>query len=401
LHSRETTANSHPSATRSKNGHLWFATPRGLAEVDPAHFPVNLVAPPVAVERFAVDDSDLPLLGAISPPKIAAGHVHFEFDYAGLSYTEPLKVRYRYRLEGVDRDWTDAGTRRTAYYTNIPPGHYTFRVQAANGDGLWNTVGAAISFELKPHFYQTLWFYALLLLTLGASVMLLIQSRLRTAKREFSAVLGERSRIAREIHDTLAQGYVGISVQLEMLAQLLRQHKVETAAEQLDKTRKFVREGLADARQSIWALRTQDADETTLPVKVRRLAETVGGDGLVAEFSVFGAYRPLEPETEREILRIAQEAIHNVKKHAGAERLSVQLKYEPIAIELEVSDDGKGGAVDQMKTSGHGKFGLTGMHERAASINGALLVTSVTGKGTTVKLRANAPEAREQTGEHE
>ncbi|MGD1064759.1 MAG: two-component regulator propeller domain-containing protein [Terracidiphilus sp.] len=400
LHSRETAANSHPSATRSQDGHLWFATPRGLVEVDPAHFPVNSVDPPVAVERFAVDDLDQAMLGSNAPPKIAAGHVHFEFDYAGLSYTAPLKVRYRYRLEGFDRDWTDAGTRRTAYYTNIPPGHYTFRVQAANNDGVWNTTGAAISFELKPHFYQTLWFYALLLLAMGASVVLMIQSRLRTARREFRAVLGERSRIAREIHDTLAQGYVGISVQLEMLAELLRQRNVETATEHLNKTREYVREGLADARQSIWALRTQDAEETTLPVKVRRLAEAAGDDGLTAQFSVFGAYRPLPPGTELEILRIAQEAIHNVKKHAGAQRLTVQLKYEPAAIELEVSDDGRGAAADQMETPAQGGFGLTGMRERAAAIRGTLVVNSVTGAGTTVRLRAPAP-AREQTGEPE
>ena len=400
LHSRETAANSHPSATRSQDGHLWFATPRGLVEVDPAHFPVNSVDPPVAVERFAVDDLDQAMLGSNAPPKIAAGHVHFEFDYAGLSYTAPLKVRYRYRLEGFDRDWTDAGTRRTAYYTNIPPGHYTFRVQAANNDGVWNTAGAAISFELRPHFYQTLWFYALLLLAMGASVVLMIQSRLRTARREFRAVLGERSRIAREIHDTLAQGYVGISVQLEMLAELLRQRNVETATEHLNKTREYVREGLADARQSIWALRTQDAEETTLPVKVRRLAEAAGDDGLTAQFSVFGAYRPLAPGTELEILRIAQEAIHNVKKHAGAQRLAVQLKYEPAAIELEVSDDGRGGAADQMETPAQGGFGLTGMRERAAAIRGTLVVNSVTGAGTTVRLRAPAP-AREQTGEPE
>jgi ligand-binding sensor domain-containing protein/signal transduction histidine kinase len=402
LRSRETAANSHPSATRSRDGHLWFATPRGLMEVDPAHFPVNSVDPPVAIERFAVDDLDQAMLGSNAPPKIAAGHVHFEFDYAGLSYTAPLKVRYRYRLEGFDRDWTDAGSRRAAYYTNIPPGHYTFRVLAANNDGVWNTIGAAISFELKPHFYQTLWFYALLLLAMGASVVLMIQSRLRTARREFRAVLGERSRIAREIHDTLAQGYVGISIQLEMLAELLRQRNVEFATEHLNKTREYVREGLADARQSIWALRTQDAAETTLPVKVRRLAEAAGGDGLTTQFSVFGAYRPLASGTELEILRIAQEAIHNVKKHAGAQRLAVQLKYEPAAIELEVSDDGRGGATDQKPTRSQGGFGLTGMRERAAAICGALEVTSVEGKGTTVRLRAPAPgPLREQREEAE
>ena len=368
LGSRETAANSHPSATRTGDGRLWFATPKGLVEADPAHFPVNTVEPPVAMERFVVDDVEQPLHSPDSLLKIAAGHVHFQFDYAGLSFTAPLKVRYRYRLEGFDRDWTEAGTRRAAYYTNVPPGKYTFRVQAANNDGLWNTTGAEFSFELKPHFYQTVWFYALLLLLTAASVLLFLQGRLRSAQREFQAVLGERSRIAREIHDTLAQGYVGISVQLEMLAQLLRQNKMEAAARQLDRTREYVREGLSDARQSIWALRTQDADESTLPVRIRRLVEAAGDDALAAHFSVFGAYRPLDAAMEREILRIAQEAIHNVKKHSEAGKLSVQLKYDASAIELDIRDDGKGGAPGESEASSHGRFGMTGMRERATAI---------------------------------
>ena len=218
-------------------------------------------------------------------------------------------------------------------------------------------------------------------------------------------MLGERSRIAREIHDTLAQGYVGISVQLEVLAELLRQRKVEDAGKHLDKTRDYVREGLADARQSIWALRTQDADETTLPVKLRRIAEGAGGNGLKSKFSLFGAYRPLPVETERELLRIAQEAVHNVKKHAGASQLWVELKYEPGTIALEVRDDGRGVDLDgaQLPMPAHvgsGHFGLTGMRERAAAIGGELEVKSQEGAGTSVRLHAPAPEAaREQTGE--
>jgi signal transduction histidine kinase len=326
--------------------------------------------------------------------------VRFEFDYAGLSFVAPLKVRYRYMLEGFDHGWTEAGARRNAYYTNIPPGKYTFRVQAANNDGLWNTEGAALSFELRPHFYQTWWFYALLLACVVAAIVLLLRRRLNLAQREFRAVLGERSRIAREIHDTLAQGYVGISVQLELLAELLRQRKLDDAGKHLDKTRDYVREGLADARQSIWALRTQDADETTLPVKLRRIAEAAGGGGLNSNFSLFGAYRSLPAETERELLRIAQEAVHNVKKHAGASQLWVELDYGPGTIALEVRDDGRGGAVDRAHVTSSGHFGLTGMRERAAAIGGELEVESAPGTGTSVRLRAPAPEAaREQTGE--
>ena len=386
LRSRETATNSHPSAWRSRDGKLWFATPKGLVEVDPAHFPVNTTPPPVALERFQVDDVTQPLHGADSSLTVAAGRVHFEFDYAGLSFVEPQKVRYRYMLEGFDHDWTDAGTRRAAYYTNIPPGRYTFRVQAANNDGIWNTSGAALSFELRPHFYQTLWFYALLLLALAGAVFLVLKRRLYVAEREFKAVLGERSRIAREIHDTLAQGYVGVSVQLEVLAELLRQHKTEDAGTQLDQTRNYVRHGLADARQSIWALRTPDASETTLPVKLRRMAEAAESGGLTSRFSLFGAYRPLPADTESELVRVAQEAIHNVKKHACASELRVQLEYGPEMVALEVRDNGRGGALEQAGEASAGHFGLTGMKERAAAIGGMLELSSARGEGTTIRL---------------
>jgi ligand-binding sensor domain-containing protein/signal transduction histidine kinase len=398
LRSRETAINSHPSAWRSRDGHLWFATPKGLVEVDPAHFQVNTVPPPVVLERFAVDDIDQALQAPGVSVWVPAGHVHFQFDYAGLSFTEPQKVRYRFKLDGFDRTWTEAGVRRTAYYTNIPPGRYTFRVQGANNDGLWNTDGAALTFELRPHFYQTSWFYFLLAAVAVGVIVLLLRLRLRTAEREFNAVLRERSRIAREIHDTLAQGYVGISVQLQVLAELLRMKKVDAAAQQLEKTTGYVREGLADARQSIWALRSQDSGETTLPVRVRRMVEEAAGNGLENEpqFSIYGAYRPLPPGTEREILRIAQEAIHNVKKHAGARNLSVQLEYGPARVALEVRDDGRGFAADKQKESAPGHYGLTGMRERAATIGGTLNVTGEPGQGTVVRLQA--PATREKAG---
>ena len=390
LRSRETAVNSHPSAWRAQNGHLFFATPKGLVEVDPAHFPVNTVPPPVMVERFAVDDAEQAL--HMADLRIPAGHNHFQIEYAGLSFVAPQKVRYRYMLEGFDHAWTDAGSRRTAYYTNIPPGYYTFRVQACNNDGDWNMDGAALQFQLLPHFYQTIWFYVLLALGVAGLVLLALKLRLLRAEREFRAVLGERNRIAREIHDTLAQGYVGISVQLEVMSELLRHNKVDKAARHLDTVRGYVREGLADARQSIWALRSQDSDEASLPIRMRRLVEASGGHGLAAEFSIYGAYRPLPPGTEAEILRVAQEALHNVKKHAQASTVKVQLEYSPNELALEVRDDGRGfQTVSDQIESPTGHFGLTGMRERAAAVGGSLEVTSELGAGTTVRLKVPAP----------
>jgi signal transduction histidine kinase len=390
--------NSHPSAWRTGDGLLWFATPKGLVEVDPAHFPVNTVEPPVALVRFAVDDIDQPLND--NSLKVPAGHNHFQFDYAGLSYTAPQKVRYRYMLEGFDHQWTEAGPRRSAYYTSIPPGHYTFRVQAANNDGNWNLTGTSLSFQLKPHFYQTLWFYLLFLALAAALVFLTFRLRLLRAQREFNAVLAERNRIAREVHDTLAQGYVGVSVQLEVVSELLRNHKTDAAVRHLDTTRQHVREGLAEARQSIWALRSQDSGENTLPVKLRRTTEQANGNGIEAAFSIFGAYRPMPPGMEREFLRVGQEAIHNVKKHAGARHLVVQLEYGPAEIALVVRDDGRGFKVNEAVDSPPGHYGLTGMRERADAIGGTLEVTSDLGSGTTVRMQVMTPkEVRERSGE--
>lgn len=399
LRSRETATNSHPSASRAHDDTLWFATPKGLVEVDPAHFPVNDVVPPIAIERFVVDDRSQPSYQG-SLVKIGAGHVHFEFQFAALSFVAPQKVRYRFRLEGFDRDWTDAGARRNAYYTNIPPGTYTFRVQAANNDGLWNTAGSSLKFELQPHFYQTLWFYTLAVLTSAALILFLLRRRLRLAEREFQAVLGERNRIAREIHDTLAQGYVGISVQLEVITELLRQKKLAAAEQHLDTTRGYVREGLAEARQSIWALRSQDSAETTLPVRLRRLVEASGENGYQARFNLHGAYHPLPAQTEREMLRITQEAIHNVNRHAAAKNLAVYLEYGHDEVTLELRDDGRGFTSGSGPVSPAGHYGLTGMRERAAAISAAIELTSEPGQGTTVRLSVPAPRHTPETREN-
>ena len=213
--------------------------------------------------------------------------MHFQFDYAGLSFTAPQKVRYRYMLEGFDRDWTEAGARRSAYYTNIPPGRYTFRVQAANNDGLWNTEGAALDFELRPHFYQTLWFYALLLAWRGGHLVLLAAAAAAPGREASSAPCWASATASRARFTTRWPRATWASrCSWRCWRNLLRQNKVEAAAKHLDATRGYVREGLADARQSIWALRSQDSGETTLPVRLRRMVEAAEGNGVEARFSI-------------------------------------------------------------------------------------------------------------------
>jgi signal transduction histidine kinase/ligand-binding sensor domain-containing protein len=403
LRSRETSSNSHPTACRANDGMLWFTTPRGVVVVDPLHFPETPQQPSVAIERFEVDDRDM-LSDRFT--RIGAGALRFQFDYAGLSFAAPQKLRYQYMLEGFDRTWTDAGTRRTAYYTNIPPARYRFRVRASLGDAgfqvspdtpdaaLYVPQEASRTFELLPHFYQTVWFRALVVLLVAALVLVVFRRRVLRVEREFRAVMAERNRIAREIHDTLAQGYVGISLQLEILGELLRHSRADAAAKHLAVTQELVREGLDDARQSIWALRSHDSGEQTLPIRLRRLAEQAGANGLTANLEVHGAYRALSADAEQEILRIAQEAVHNVKKHAAASRLSVRLVYGERALALTVADDGKGFATDARTLASDGHYGLTGMRERASLIRAEIEILSEPGKGTTIKLSVPAPEAR-------
>ena len=385
LPSEDLSASGHPAAWAMSDGELWFATTRGVAIVDPAQIRKNPVAPPVAIERLLVDDLEMPLTHESTI--ISPGHTRLTIEYAGLSFRAPSRINFRYMLEGFDRQWITVGSRRTAYYTNLPPGSYRFLVQAASRDGLWNGAAAEIRFTVEPPYYRRRWFYLLVLVAAAGFLVLVYRLRLLRLRREFNAVLMERNRIAREIHDTLAQDFVGISLQLEVLAQTLARGEVSTARDQIDATRTMVREGLDDARQSIWELRAVSAKDS-LPTRLGRIIQRAGQRGLKAECRVGGTYRPLPPELEEEILRIAGEAVTNVLKHARANTVSVDLQYSPRRLFLRVADDGCGFDVGAV-SSVDGHFGLKGMRERAAKISGHLKVESLTGEGTSVTMEVN------------
>ncbi len=323
------------------------------------------------------------------PTRIGAGHLRFQFDYAGLSFAAPQKLRYQYMLEGFDHAWADAGTRKTAYYTNIPPGHYRFRVRTTDGDQTPSET--SLAFELLPHFYQTAWFVALLVLLGAALLVVVFRRRVMHVEREFRAVMAERSRIAREIHDTLAQGYVGVSVQLEVLGELLRQNRTAVAAKHLEIAKAQVREGLNDARQSIWALRSSDSGEQTLPVSLKRITEKAATRAFATSLDVYGAYRPLGAEIEQEFLRIAQEAIQNAIRHSGASHLKLRIEYDERMVALTVADDGRGFVLSSTPGQAEGHFGLQGMRERTALIRGRFEIESEPGEGTKIRIEVPAP----------
>ncbi len=396
----ECSSGGHPAALRLSDGSLWFATLKGIACVDPEHMPMNRVAPQVAIEQVSVDDVPEASAAEVTVPP---GHSHYEFDYAGLSFVAPQKVEYRYQLVGFDRDWVDAGTRRAAYYTNLPHGHYTFRVIARNNDGVWSAAAATAELTVEPHYYQTWWFRLLMAAAFAGLAFAAWRRRLMHVERQFQAVLGERARIAREIHDTLAQGFVAVSVHLELVAQLMRS-SADAAREQLERAQALVRSSLEDARTSIWELRSQGGEREDLAARILKMAEEVTGRAHArarVQMHVSGMNHPLDEDVERELTRIAREAVTNAVRHGDPENIAVRLEFEGSMFGMEIRDDGHGFAgAPPDGSSGH--FGLTGMRERADAIGATLAVESSAGRGTTVRLGlalsgARAGETEKQT----
>ncbi len=385
---RECSGIGHPSSWKANDGTLWFSTLKGVAWIDPARLQRNSVAPLVAIEQVSVDEKNMPLNG---PVKVGPGHSRFAFHYAGLTYVAPQQVHYKYRLTGFDRTWIDAGTRRVAYYTNIPPGRYHFEVLAANNDGVWSTMPATLRFQLQPYFTQTYWFYLLCGLLILFLAWLVYRWRVHQVESRFRAVLAERTRIAREIHDTLAQGFVGISVQLELAAQMLTSSP-QAVREQLNQTRRLVRDSLAEARSSIWNLRSNEpgnvdfASRFTAAIRARTVNKAID-----THIQFTGTYRPLPPNVESELLKIALEAVANVLQHAGATQVNITVQYEIKRLRMQIEDNGVGISSDVAEATSAGHFGVIGMRERTQAIGGAFTMSSGPAEGTkiTVELPLN------------
>ena len=385
---RECSGIGHPSSWKAKDGTLWFSTLKGVAWIDPAKLQRNMVAPLVAMEQVSVDEKNLPLNGTV---KIGPGHSRFAFHYAGLSYVAPQKVHYKYRLSGFDRQWIDAGTRRVAYYTNIPPGTYRFDVLAANNDGVWSTTPASFSFQLQPYFTQTYWFYLICAVLILLLVWLMYRWRVHQVESRFRAVLAERTRIAREIHDTLAQGFVGISVQLELAAQMLSTSP-QAVREQLNQTRKLVRDSLSEARSSIWNLRSNEPGNVDFASRFSNAVRArTAGKPIETNIQFTGTYRALPANVESELLKIALEAVANVLQHADATRLDIEVQYGMKQLRMQIEDNGVGLSSDIAEATPAGHFGVIGMRERTQAIGGTFTMNSIPAEGTkiTVELPLN------------
>ena len=383
LPSTDCSGGTQPAGWRARDGRLWFPTAKGIAFVDPSALGRNDLPPPVRIESLVVDREQRPL--AEPPVELQPGSRAVEFHFTALSFVDPSKVRFRYRLEGFDRDWVEAGARREAFYTNLPPGSYRFRVVASNDDGVWNLEGAALQFTLRPYFYQTLWFYLLCALLAAGLMWGVHLVRVRQLRREFTAVLQERNRIARELHDTLAQGFTSVSMQLEAVNARMGDGGAAAAREHLNQARLLVRSSLAEARRSVRDLRSELLDDGDLAGALSKVARqlTAGAD-VRAEINESGTPRPLPELQEKTLLRVGQEALTNAVRHAAAGRVRLRLDYDETRVRLEVTDDGAGFDADAGARTSGGGFGLRGMRERVEQAGGTLSIKSRPGDGTEV-----------------
>jgi signal transduction histidine kinase/ligand-binding sensor domain-containing protein len=384
MRTRECSGGGHPSAWRDRAGRMWFSTIKGVAMIDPRSVARNERPPPVAIEEALFDGEP----AAVSPARaeLPPGTSRFDFHYAGLSFVAPEKVRYRYKLEGFDKDWVDGGDRRAAYYTNLSAGDYRFLVVASNNDGVWSSAPASFAFTLRPRFYRTYWFYTLCALGLALLAWQLYALRVRQMRARFAAVLQERNRIARELHDNLAQEILGVSVQLEIVTRFLNSSP-EAARTHLDRARALVRSSMAEARRYVWDLRSQSLDDRDLPAALAEMTRRLTAEsGVHTQFEVGGTLRPLPKQVENNLLRIGQEAVNNAVRHARAENVSVRLVFDATSVRLNIKDDGRGFDPEVQGNGAGGHFGLVGMRERAREMGGEVRVASGPGEGCEVEV---------------
>ncbi|MGN6482414.1 sensor histidine kinase [Luteibacter sp.] len=381
-----------PTAVAADDGRLWFATTSGVVSIDPADVPRNTLPPPVTIRGIATDTGWYEADGRIRLPAKSA---RLRIVYTATSLSMPERVRFRYRMDGIDRHWRDAGADREAVYTDPPPGRYLFRVSAANEDGVWNEQGAAIGIDVAPAFYQTAWFAVILAVAGAAIVWILVLVRMRRVERQLRERLherhAERERIARELHDTLLQSIQGLMMRFQAVANRVAPDdplrvSMERALDRADLA-------LVEARDRVRDLRDHLGDTVALDVGLVELARSYADEHAVPVIVDTAAeWHGMDPLARDELYGIAREAVHNAIAHAEASRIDVCLHRDGGDVVLSVWDDGQGIDADILASGRPGHWGLRGMQERAENIGGVAEITSSPCQGTRVVVRV--PRAR-------
>jgi signal transduction histidine kinase/ligand-binding sensor domain-containing protein len=377
-----------PQAARSPDGRLWFVNTQILQVLDPDHLRRNTIAPPVEVEEVVADRKSY-AIQSYAPQKnlrLPALTRDLEIEYTGLSYVAPQKVRFRYMLEGRDKAWQDPGTRRQAFYSDLPPGHYRFRVIACNNDGVWNEAGATLDFSVLPAWYQTIWFRVLCVVTVVVIAWAFYQLRVRQIARviaaRFDERLAERTRMARDLHDTFLQTIQGSKlVADDALEANGDPARMRRAIEQLSV---WLDQAMQEGRAALNSLRTSTTQTNDLAEAFRRATENgQRPDFMVSELSVVGEARDMHPIVRDEVYRIGFEAIRNAHLHSQASRVDVELRYAQ-DLTVCVRDNGVGIEPRFKERGKDGHFGLRGMRERAARIGADLTITTSADSGTEI-----------------
>jgi signal transduction histidine kinase/ligand-binding sensor domain-containing protein len=374
-----------PRSTVSNDGRVWFATEvSGLQVIQPKQLQ-ELAAPKEAkIVRVIADRKSYALPANLRFPPLTRD---LEIDYTSLSLAFPEKVRFRYRLEGSE--WLDVGTRREAYFNNLNPGTYRFQVMAGNESGAWNHEPANLEFSIVPAFHQTQAFVVLCLASIAALVLAIYYWRMHHVRavllRSFEERLDERTRIARELHDTLLQGFLSSSLQLQVAMETLPSDSPVLAP--LERVRHLMRQVIDEGRASLRNLRASLSGLDDLEHSLSRVPSDMGIRSNAAfRVVVNGASRPLRAVARDEVYRIAREAVVNAHKHANAQSIEVELEFGVRELRVIVRDDGDGIVPDVLHIGRDGHWGLAGMRERAQTIGAELTVRSGDQRGTEVEL---------------
>ena len=380
-----------PKVSRAADGRLWFAGFDGVGIVDPRALPSNPVPPPVHIEQVVADGvTHAPQAVARLPARVR----DVSIEYTALSLGAPEKVAFRYRLEGRDEDWVEAGNRRQAFYTDLPPGSYRFRVIAANDRGIWNEDGAAWQFSIAPAYYQTNVFRLAVVTSVVLGLTLLYRLRLRRVTAQLHARLqerlDERARVAQALHDTLFQGFVSSSMQLHAVADEIADQR---ARSKLARVLRRMNQIIDEGRESVSGLRVPD-DGDNLESALARDAEHFKGERQTdVRLAVKGNPRPLHPLARDAVYQISREALANTFRHARAKHVEVDVEYSRDELTVRLRDDGCGMAPDIVDEGRSDHFGLPGMRERAERMGAVLRLWSRAGAGTEVEIRVPAKTA--------
>ena len=392
-----------PRVTKSPDGRIWFTPRDGVSVINPRHLPVNKLPPPVHIEQVTADRRTYDATNGLRlPPRVR----DLAIDYTALSLVAPEKVHFRFKLEGQDKDWREVVNDRQVQYSNLPPKHYRFRVIASNNSGVWNETGDTLEFVIPPAWYQTNWFRALCVAAFLGLLWAAYQLRMRQLRYQFEMTLdarvSERTRIARDLHDTLLQSFQALLPLFQAAIYKLPEGAVDSR-KTLEAAVDQASQAIGEGRDAVQGLRMSTVEKNDLAVAIRTVGEELAAaeneqTSTPFEVLVEGTPRTLHPILRDEVYRLAVEAMRNAFRHAAAHSVEVELRYDAKCFRMRVRDDGKGIRPELLRGEGReGHYGLAGMRERAKLVGGKLTIWTEVDSGTEIDLVIPASRAYEKS----